>query len=400
MIKKTAAALLILAGAFYSPALSQTSAGAPEQAVRLGYLELANDPRYASDAAYAGIVLRAMGRPFAGAEVGVEEANTIGRFIHISFEMAKASAPSADGLAEAARDLNGRGAQFILTDLPGDALADLSRAAAALPVTFFNVSAPDNDLRGARCAANVFHTAPSDAMKSDALAQFLATRRWRDVLVLKGPSARDGEEAQSFKQSAQKFGLRIVDERSFSLSRNPAMREENNVALLTQGANYDVVFVADDSNDYARYVPYRTVLPRPVVGDAGLQAEAWSWLWDRNGAPQLQHRFEKAAFPRRMNGAAWAAWAAVKAVAQAALRTRSADYATLKSFLSSEELDLDTDKGRPGSFRSWDRQLRQPILLATDSAVIATAPLPQFLHRTNVLDTLGADEPESQCRLR
>jgi len=31
--------------------------------------------------------------------------------------------------------------------------------------------------------------------------------------------------------------------------------------------------------------------------------------------------------------------------------------------------------------------------------VIAYAPLPQFLHARNHLDTLGIDEPMSRCRL-
>jgi hypothetical protein len=38
-------------------------------------------------------------------------------------------------------------------------------------------------------------------------------------------------------------------------------------------------------------------------------------------------------------------------------------------------------------------------LLSTADAVIERAPLPQFLHQTNVLDTLGVDAPETTCRL-
>ena len=55
-------------------------------------------------------------------------------------------------------------------------------------------------------------------------------------------------------------------------------------------------------------------------------------------------------------------------------------------------------KAPPGSFRRWNRQLRQPILLHTHNAVIERAPLPQFLHATNHLDTLGLDQPDSDCR--
>ncbi len=54
-------------------------------------------------------------------------------------------------------------------------------------------------------------------------------------------------------------------------------------------------------------------------------------------------------------------------------------------------------KGTPGSFRSWDNQLRQPIVLHTSDAVIATAPFEQFLHPTTYLDTLGVDQPQTEC---
>jgi ABC transporter substrate binding protein (PQQ-dependent alcohol dehydrogenase system) len=49
-------------------------------------------------------------------------------------------------------------------------------------------------------------------------------------------------------------------------------------------------------------------------------------------------------------------------------------------------------------FRAWDRQLRQPLLLTDGVAVVATAPVEGVMHPKNVLDTLGADAPESTCR--
>jgi hypothetical protein len=30
--------------------------------------------------------------------------------------------------------------------------------------------------------------------------------------------------------------------------------------------------------------------------------------------------------------------------------------------------------------------------------VITDAPMPGFMHQTNVLDTLGYDQPETQCK--
>ncbi len=167
---------------------------------------------------------------------------------------------------------------------------------------------------------------------------------------------------------------------------------------MTSGERYDVVYVADSSGELGRYVPFQTSLPRPVVGSAGLMPTAWSWSWDRDAAVQLQHRFERLSPPRRMNGADWAAWEAVKAVTEAVERTQSVSFDAVREFLLSDKLNLDTVKGNPGSFRAWDHQLRAPVLLSTADAVIERAPLPQFLHQTNVLDTLGIDAPESACR--
>ena len=56
--------------------------------------------------------------------------------------------------------------------------------------------------------------------------------------------------------------------------------------------------------------------PRPVVGSIDLEPVAWHWTWERNGAPQVNSRFEKLTGGRRMEGADWAAWMAVKMVVQ------------------------------------------------------------------------------------
>jgi ABC transporter substrate binding protein (PQQ-dependent alcohol dehydrogenase system) len=52
------------------------------------------------------------------------------------------------------------------------------------------------------------------------------------------------------------------------------------------------------------------------------------------------------------------------------------------------------------SFRPWDGQLRQPLLLTDGQAVIASAPTDGILHPSNALDTLGADAPEKLCKAR
>jgi ABC transporter substrate binding protein (PQQ-dependent alcohol dehydrogenase system) len=64
------------------------------------------------------------------------------------------------------------------------------------------------------------------------------------------------------------------------------------------------------------------------------------------------------------------------------------------------EVELDGSKGVSMSFRPWDGQLRQPLLLSDGFQVVAIAPAEGVLHPKNNLDTLGADAPEKLCKAR
>jgi ABC transporter substrate binding protein (PQQ-dependent alcohol dehydrogenase system) len=99
-----------------------------------------------------------------------------------------------------------------------------------------------------------------------------------------------------------------------------------------------------------------------------------------------------------MESVDWAAWIAVKMVVQATLRTRSAEFDKQRSFILREGT-FDGNKGLAVSVRPWDQQLRQAVLLVAPYAVVARAPVEGFLHKTNELDTLGDDEPETPCKL-
>ena len=169
--------------------------------------------------------------------------------------------------------------------------------------------------------------------------------------------------------------------------------------MLTGDADYDVIFLADEVGEFGRYVPYATYLPRPVVGTEGLVARGWHWTWERNGAPQLNQRFEKLA-GRHMADEDFAAWAAVRSTVEAISRLKTTDIAALRAYMQSDAFAVDLYKGFPGSFRPWSGQLRQPIILTVTNASIAAAPLAEFLHETNTLDTLGRDAPEAACPRR
>jgi ABC transporter substrate binding protein (PQQ-dependent alcohol dehydrogenase system) len=64
-----------------------------------------------------------------------------------------------------------------------------------------------------------------------------------------------------------------------------------------------------------------------------------------------------------------------------------------------DEFSLAAFKGQGLSFRKWNQQMRQPMLLVTPRMLVSVSPQDQFLHRRTPLDTLGFDEPETKCRL-
>jgi ABC transporter substrate binding protein (PQQ-dependent alcohol dehydrogenase system) len=370
-----------------------------EETVNFVYLDREGDPAYVPSVAYTGLILRDLHHPIDGAKLAVKDSQIIGRSLGLSFNLVEKTIKADADAVDAARQIEAEGkTAAVLLDLPLEDVVKIGRAFRDGPAIFMNVRQTSDGLRGVDCSPALFHTIPSDAMLMDGLAQYLFKQRWTKVLVLVGETTGDAVLASAFLASAKKFGLKIVDERSFVLGNDPHERSQNNIRLLTGGADHDVVFLADTVGEFGRYVPYGTYEPRPVVGSEGLVADAWHWTWERDGGPQLNQRFDKIA-GRQMSGFDLAAWAAVKAVVGTIRHAHATDAAKLRAALTADDLNLDTYKGFPGTFRAWDHQLRQPILLHTYDAVIASAPIEGFLHRTNNLDTLGVDQPETRCRL-
>jgi ABC transporter substrate binding protein (PQQ-dependent alcohol dehydrogenase system) len=371
----------------------------PPQRVKIGFVEIADDPRYQPIRAYERIVLETREHPFAGAEIGIDDTATMARVRNVDFVLDRITVKSPGEVASAVLAAFDAGTQFFLLDLPSAAFKPLAEAVRGRNVLLLNVSEPDDVLRRDLCAAEFVHVFPSRAQLMDGLAQFAVARKWRDLLLLQGPLPIDAVIAAAFMHSGQKFGARIVANRRFKPGGDPREREENDPALLSAvDRDYDAVFVADTAFDFARTVPYHLVRPRPVMGSIDLEPVAWHWTWERHGAPQVNSRFERKSRGRHMRGPDWAAWLAVKMIAQAVLRTGSTDFVKQRSFVV-DEGSFDGDKGLALSVRSWDHQVRQAILLAAPYEVVADAPIDGFLHRTNVLDTLGDDEPESSCHL-
>lgn len=337
-----------------------------------------------------------LGHPTGPAGDGVQMAVEEGQFeldaAQAGVAVTTQPAASLDAARAAALAAEKAGAAVLLVDLPTDWLLAVVDAV-KLPV--LNLSDPADRLRAQDCRARLFHLMPSERMRADALAQTLVSRKWTQLLLLVGPSPADQLRAATVQASMKRYGLKAVASKPFRMSADPRERDLANPLLLTAGANYDAVWVVDSDGEFARSLPYRTVLPRPVVGDAGLVAVAWHAQFERFGAPQVSRRFAKTT-RRPMTAHDWSAWMAGKALVGAAVAAPKGPNAAWAQALA--KTPVDGSKGTAMTFRAWDGQLRQTLLLTDGQGVISQAPIEGLLHPSNVLDTLGADAPEKLCK--
>ena len=358
----------------------------------IGVISRADDERLEPKRVELGYFGQPGGALRSGVDVAIAETQFELDAAKLQVRVEAVEVASADEARAQATRLEKAGAVAFVTDLPTDWT---TAAAAATKLPLLNAGNTDNALREQACRANLFHTLPSERMFSDALAQTLVGRKWAKVLLLTGPAPEDSARAAVVQASLKRYGLKVVAQRPFKQSADPRERDLSNPLLLTGNLDYDVVWVVDTDGEFARGLPYRTALPRPVVGNGGLMAEAWAPRFERFGSPQLSRRFQRAQ-QRPMTGIDWAAWQAAKAVLQAAL---AGPPAKLMATMLGADFTLDGFKGVRLAFRPWDRQLRQPLLLTDGQGVISLAPVEGILHPKNVLDTLGADAPEKLCKV-
>ena len=366
--------------------------------ISIGYLRLADQ-----EITLSLLDIPAENAGVAGAQLAIDDNNTTGQFTNQHFALEEVRVAGVDEAVAAADRLAAQGIGFILADLPAETL--LAVADSVPGVLVFNISATDDRLRGADCRANVVHVAPSRAMLADALAQYLVWKKWQRWFLIVGSHPQDQAFAEAVRRAASRFGGQIVEERVYEDTGGARRTDSGHVQVqrqmpvFTQGAaDHDVVIVADESEVFGAYVPYRTWDPRPVAGTAGLTPTGWSPAHEQWGAIQLQNRFIEVA-GRLMTETDIQAWTAVRMVGEAATRTGSADAATIAEYLLGDEFEIAAFKGEKLTLRDWNRQLRQPILLSDRHTVVSASPQEGFLHPSSYLDTLGYDRAESQCTL-
>ncbi|HEX8593815.1 MAG TPA: ABC transporter substrate-binding protein [Pseudomonas sp.] len=358
--------------------------------VRIGYLAFVPDP----GPLLSNVIPEPLDAGLRGAELAIIDSNSTGRFLKHSYSLENASADDPQALLDKARALHEQGLRLFVVNAPAQTLRQLS---AALPDSLlFNAGSADDSLRSSACLSNVLHTLPSRAMLTDALAQYLAVRRWNRWLLIVGQTPDDQAYAAALRRAAKRFGHTIVAEKAWSFDNDQRRSAQADMPLFTQTAEYDVVLVADERGDFGEYVPYQTWYPRPVAGTQGLTPTGWHKTVETYGAAQLQKRFEALA-GRWMNDRDFAAWMAVRSIASAVNKLRSTDPVAIRSLELGDQLPLDGFKGRKLSYRPWNGQLRQPIPIVQPRALVSTSPQDGFLHPVTELDSLGYDKPEVTC---
>ena len=335
---------------------------------------------------------------YLGAKLAISDSNTTGKFLQQHFKLNYfVATKTPQFLAYLEREYK-QGRRIFILEAPLTQLVQVDRWAKNKPVLLFNVSESADELRHSQCLDSVFHTIPSDAMKSDALAQWLVYRRMNKVLLIRGSKAEDVQLATSFKRAAKRFGLKIIDEKQWDFNTDLRRSAQQEIPLFTQTVqDYDVVYVADKSKAFAEFLPFNTYLPRPVIGSAGLEALAWHSVIEQWGATQLQNRFIQMS-DRKMNEMDFAGYLAVRSVAQSVHKLHSNVSDKLIDYINSVDFELAAYKGRKLSFRSWSRQLRMPLALVHPHALVSQSPQSGMLHPSTELDTLGFDAQESQCK--
>lgn len=335
-----------------------------------------------------------------GSVLGLKDTQTTGSFLNQFYNLEPVIIDETADLVATYRDLVAKGRRLFIADLNAQdvqAIADIEK-----DVLIFNIRAQDDILRNEACRSNVLHILPSRAMLADALAQYLLWKRWTKLVLVTGRHTTDKAYAKAIKRATKRFGLKIIEEKNWTSvpgarrtdSGHHSLQQE--VPVFTQFKDYDVLLVADEQDEFGEYLPYRTTRARLVAGTQGLKPTSWHRTQEQWGATQIQRRFSRLA-DRSMTELDYAGWVAMRSFGEAVTNTGSNEPGILREYLLSKKFKLAGFKGVPLTFRDWNGQLRQPILVVAPRMLVTVSPQKGFLHERSELDTLGYDKPESGC---
>ena len=336
--------------------------------------------------------------------MGIKDNNTTGKFTNQNFELIEQNIMPNESAKEIFEKFRKDKYKFFILNVSKDDFNKILSSDLLEDALLINTSLKDNDLRNEKCNKQILHTAPSYRMLSDALTQFLKKKNWVKLLLISGVNERDKQFADSIKVSSKRFGLKIINEKIWDFNHDFRRSADLEVVKFTQGEKYEVLVLADEGNtfgdsgnSFGDYIPYRTWKPTIVVGGEVLKPTSWHFAHEQWGGNQMQSRFLKDS-KRLMTNIDFNSWVGVRAIGEAITRTKSLDSKIVLDKIMDEKFNLAAYKGKPVSFRKWNGQLRQPILLVTPRALVSVSPQIGFVHPRTELDTLGVDQPDTKCR--
>ena len=340
-----------------------------------------------------------------GSKMGIKDNNTTGKFTNQNFELIEKKITKKESAKQVFEEFRKEKYKFFILNVSKDDFAEIQSSDLIEGSIVINASLKDNNLRNQNCNKNILHTAPSYKMVSDALIQFLKRKNWTRLLLISGVNERDKQFADSIKLASDRFGLKITNEKIWDMTHDFRRTADLEILKFTQGEKYQVLVLADEGNtfgdsgnSFGDYIPYRTWKPSVVVGGEVLKPTSWHFTHEQWGGNQMQSRFLKE-YKRLMTNIDFNSWVGIRTLGEAIIRTKSLDVKILLEKIMDKEFNLAAYKGKPLSYRNWNGQLRQPILLVTPRALVSVSPQPGFVHPRTELDTLGIDEPDSKCKL-
>ncbi len=335
-----------------------------------------------------------------GGMQGIKDSNTTGKFLGHNYTLKSVILGEDDEVAKALDDLFKQGIRHFVVNLDAEELLATADSEQGKQSWFYNIDADDDFLRTEQCRQNIFHFTPSHAMRADALAQYLIVKKWSRWFLIEGKRKSDAGFAAALRRAAKKFGGKIVAEKKWDFDTADMRRTAaSTVPVFTQDApDYDVLIVADMVGEFGEYLMYKTWEPMVVAGSQGMIPVTWHRAHEQWGAAQIQKRFHNN-FERYMSEKDYGVWSAIRSISEAVTRSQSVDNNDIAAYIVSDKFELAGYKGQPMTFRPWNQQLRQPILLVSPTSLVSVSPQNQFLHQRSQLDTMGFDDYEVECKL-
>jgi len=360
------------------------------------------------------------------AQLAVDEANYIagafGKVVRLVTEVAT----SADDAEKKATKLVRQGGAKAIIGGGNDPFSQAIQAATAREgIIYLNTMSRSEALRGARCHRLTFHVEASLAMYADTIGQWLVRGAKKTRWGFLTPETEAGAEIERMAERALKRQGGTTVARQMV---PPSSRDYRASLAALAKAGPDVLVINLDGSSLL------TALAQ--VNELGLQIEVagvvmeasefwqaepakltgvWPALWfhgfSRYSGRELNKRLAEA-LGQPAESRAWANFTAVKAVWEAVLRGGRTDTAGLVSFFAKGR-GMDAHKGQPLTFRPWDHQLRQPLMVLRSRVPAAGATRWDIFEllgevplrgtpgksQEEILDTLGLSEAESACRL-